>query len=215
MRLSLALQYTEELQLPITRIQVDRLGKSAHLNECTYGDVVQSLRKVTTRFTDELENTLLFHIASDMQNFLENARKEMGEEVIAQFPEITFDIEEAGKCLALERGTACVFHLMRIMEAGLRTVAKALTVDVLSNRSWDSMLKKMHAAIEAQHARDEWTDFYNEIVAKGYAVKDAWRNPTMHIEKKYTPEEAKDIFHAVRGFLRHLASKLGEGNASP
>jgi hypothetical protein len=32
----------------------------------------------------------------------------------------------------------------------------------------------------------------------------------MHVEKKYTEEEALDIFNAVRAFMRHLAMKLAE-----
>ncbi len=207
-RLGLAHQYTEELQLPVTRKRIDRLGQQLHVDQCTYGDVVGSIRDIVGRFTDELENTLLFHIPTDKQQFLENARKEMGEGIIEKFPEIMFDIEEAGKCLALERGTACVFHLMRIMEAGLRAVAGKLGIDVLANRTWDAMLKKIKLANEQQHSRDEWTDFYTEIVAKGYAVKDAWRNNTMHIENKYTLEEAEDIFRAVRGFFRHISTRL-------
>ncbi len=207
-RLSLALHYTEELQLPITRKRIDRFGHQVHGNECTYGDVVIAIREIAGRFTDELENTLLFHIPSDKQHFLENAKREMGDDIIGKFPEIAFDIEEAGKCLALERGTASVFHLMRIMEAGLRAIATTLGIDVLANRTWDAMLKKIKAASEQQHPRDEWTDFYAEIVAKGYAVKDAWRNNTMHLENKYTLEEAEDIFRAVRGFFRHISTKL-------
>jgi hypothetical protein len=207
-RLALALQYTDELKLPITGKAVDRLGHSADAHECTYGEVRDALGDITRRFTDELDSTLLFHITSDNQNFLEGARKEMGDDVVNRFPEILFDTEEAGKCLAMGRATACVFHLMRIMEAGLRAVAKALNIDVLANRTWDAVLKKIKATNEQQHPRDEWTNFYTEIVAKGYAVKDAWRNPTMHIEEKYTTEEALDIFRAVRGFLKHISTRL-------
>lgn len=32
------------------------------------------------------------------------------------FPSAIFELEEAAKCLALDRPTAAVFHLMRIME---------------------------------------------------------------------------------------------------
>jgi hypothetical protein len=46
------------------------------------------------------------------------------------------------------------------------------------------------------------------VLAHLHAVKVAWRNPTMHIVNQYTPEQAEEVFNAVRGFMRHLASKL-------
>ena len=42
------------------------------------------------------------------------------------------------------------------------------------------------------------------------AVKDAWRNPTMHVEITYTEEMALDVFRHVQAFMRHLATKLSE-----
>jgi hypothetical protein len=42
------------------------------------------------------------------------------------------------------------------------------------------------------------------------ATKDAWRNPTMHIEKKYTEEEAETIFFAVRSLMKRLVSRMDE-----
>lgn len=167
------------------------------------------------RIADELDDRIFLRILSEKAKFYDNAKHEFGKTIIAGFPSIEFDAEEAGKCFATGRDTACVFHVMRIIEAGLKVVATELNIDILMNRSWDSMLRKMEGAIEEQHKRDDWTGFYTEVRAKGYAVKDAWRNPTMHIEKKYTSEEAEDIFRAVRGFMRHLSTKLSEIAASP
>ena len=42
------------------------------------------------------------------------------------------------------------------------------------------------------------------------AVKDAWRNPTMHVRIDYTEEQALDIYGNVRGFMQHLATRLSE-----
>jgi hypothetical protein len=41
----------------------------------------------------------------------------VGEQVEIKFMSAIQDIEEAGKCLAMGRGTATVFHLMRVVEA--------------------------------------------------------------------------------------------------
>jgi hypothetical protein len=42
------------------------------------------------------------------------------------------------------------------------------------------------------------------------AVKVAWRGPTMHIDKKHTMEEARDIYGATAGLMRYLADNLPE-----
>jgi hypothetical protein len=36
----------------------------------------------------------------------------------------------------------------------------------------------------------------------------------MHVENKYTDDEAEDIFRAVRGFMKKLASRMDE-NGEP
>ena len=128
------------------------------------------------------------------------------------------DIEEAAKCLAFGRGTACVFHLMRVMEVGLRALAASLndeSLDPKRNPSWDAILKKCDHQLTLRIAdrSTEWrldNDFYAEAVAQLHAVKDAWRNPTMHIERRYMPDEAEDVWSGVRSFMRHLSKKLSD-----
>ncbi len=46
------------------------------------------------------------------------------------------------------------------------------------------------------------------------AVKNPWRNATMHVESKYTNDEAEHIVAAVKGFLMKLASRCDE-NGNP
>jgi hypothetical protein len=58
----------------------------------------------------------------------------------------SFDIEEAGKCLAFDRGTATVMHLMRVLEVGLKALAKVLQIAYAP--SWDSYIKKINTILE-------------------------------------------------------------------
>jgi hypothetical protein len=122
--------------------------------------------------------------------------------VVAAFPSMEYDLQEAGNCFALGRWTASVFHLMRVMEASLKVVAKALGVAYSSN--WGRCL----AEIEKQGQQSE--PFFAEAIAYLRSVKNAWRNPTMHVVRQYSEEEAGRIFNAVQGFMQHLASRLTE-----
>ncbi len=155
-------------------------------------------------------------IESDKLEFFNNPRALFGEPIIERFPISGNDIEEAGKCYAAGRDTACVFHLMRVMEIGLRTLGASLKdarLDPKKNPSWDAILKKCEEEL-AKPIRDrapEWRDddtFYSTATANLRAVKDAWRNPTLHVEQNYNEETALEIWNSVRAFMRHLSGKL-------
>ena len=53
-------------------------------------------------------------------------------------------------------------------------------------------------------------DFFAEIYVSLDAVRNVWRNATMHVENKYTLEGAAHVLAAVRGFMRKLASRCDE-----
>lgn len=161
-----------------------------------------------------MTSLIYFAIEPDKQSLLE--KNLFGEKVAAVFSSAVFDIEEAGKCLVFERWTASVFHLMRVMEVGLRVLGNTLKLPTTTNRNWDSILKKCDSELAKPLAQrsPEWASddaFFSNATAMLRAVKDAWRNPTMHIEKTYTEEQAEDVWNAVKGFIRSLATKLEEG----
>jgi len=124
-----------------------------------------------------------------------------------------FDIEEAGKCFAFEHYTACVFHLMRAMESGLRSLGASLNdpVDPKTNPTWERILGRCDAELKKPFLDQSPTwqsnpQFFAEATANLRAVKTAWRNPVMHVEQKYTPAHAEEIWNSVRTFVRHLAT---------
>lgn len=51
--------------------------------------------------------------------YYQDDRPLFGEAVANAIPNSTVEIAEAGRCFALERWTACVFHLMRAVELAL------------------------------------------------------------------------------------------------
>jgi hypothetical protein len=73
----------------------------------------------------ELESILCLRIAPEKVKFYQET-KGFGENVANRFPSAAFDIEEAGKCYACNRNTACVMHLARAVEVGLKSVMASL-----------------------------------------------------------------------------------------
>jgi hypothetical protein len=52
--------------------------------------------------------------------------------------------------------------------------------------------------------------FFEEAYAGLAAMMNPWRNALMHLDQKYTLEEARHIFEVVNGFMRKVASRCDE-----
>ncbi|HEY1682888.1 MAG TPA: hypothetical protein VGF98_14675 [Candidatus Tumulicola sp.] len=60
-------------------------------------------------------------------------------DVVARFPTMIEDIEEAEKCNSLARSTAAVFHLMRMMEIGVQAFGNALGLVGTPHKTWGAI----------------------------------------------------------------------------
>lgn len=183
----------------------------------TCGELARLAEEIASRTADELGTRVILQVDSRYTGYYRHAHL-FGEKVDTAFKSAIPDIEEAGTCLACHRGTAVVFHLMRVVEVALRAIAKSLNnekIDPSRNPSWDAILKKFDEEL-AKPVRDraeEWraqNAFFAEATANLRAIKDAWRNPTMHVERAYTPDEAEDVFRSVKAFMGHLAGGIRE-----
>lgn len=143
-----------------------------------------------------------------------------GELVASTFPAaVNTELCEASKCLAVGRYTACVFHLMHVMEVAVRVFGKKLRVDIVKSApagkrvrelSWDQILNALNPKLRALPQNTEKQKRRHEKFSAAqsylYGVKDAWRNPTMHPRLEgYNELQAKDIMNHVRSFLTEFA----------
>jgi hypothetical protein len=110
---------------------------------------------------------------------------------------------------------------MRVTEAVMRAVAKNLGVadPTGGDRNWANMLRAIDDAIKQRDdcqgnpaMRDAgWVTvrpIYKRARELLGVVKGAWRDEAMHLDAKYDESDALRIFHAVRGFVEHLAAQL-------
>ena len=201
-----------------TSKSVDRLIALVRGDAFTNPELIGLLKEIDSRLRDELSDITVLTLSSKEQEYFEPAEALFGNDFETKFPSGLFELDEAAKCMALGRGTSAVFHLMRLMEIGVRAVARSLQIpDPLkpAQRNWGDILKKIWDAIERK-----WPTAASRMVGDGPtfealyasldAVKNPWRNATMHVENKYTDEEAEHIFVAVRGFMKKLASRMDE-----
>jgi hypothetical protein len=169
----------------------------------------------------ELRNKLFLYIPPERTKFWPSQANPypFGEAVARAFPSATFDINNAGICVGTTLATAAVFHLMRIMEIGLRALGAKFGVS-LERTNWAPAIDQIESRIREMHKDAAWKalldckeqqEFYAQAASHFAILKDAWRNYTMHVRgSKYTEDEAERIFDNVRGFMQKLAMRLVE-----
>ena len=140
---------------------------------------------------------------------------------LKKFPSISTDLAEMYKCLALERGTAAVAHAMRVLEVGLRAVAKTLEIPFARtiDSSWgpiideiESKLRDLEKASNKTSQMKKRLQKLSEGAVQFRHFKNAWRNNVFHTKSFYAPETARDIVYNVSTFMQHLAGEKNKKN---
>ena len=200
---------------------LDKHGDSVRI-----ASAVDDLRR---RLLDQAELTSCLSLSQKEKELYQPPRPLFGQDFDGKFLTAgSFELEEAAKCLALSRPTAGVFHLMRLMEIGVAAVARCLGIPDPTkprDRNWGFILGEIKKDLDARSGTatspptKSWVDSADRALFESAygsldAVRVAWRNPTMHVENKYMPNEAEHVFVAVRGFMTKLASRCDE-NGDP
>lgn len=207
MGLRLTLKKAETFRFGLVRPRVDQLDIFARLMR-------RHIEDIRERLEQELEGTVIYSFSA-LTDYLEPQESLFGLEVDQKFPSASEEIEEAGKCLALRRATACVMHLMRVLELGLNSLAHDFNVP-FAHTNWHNIVEQIERKIKdmssATHGPD-WKDkqqFFSEVATEFRHFKSAWRNHAMHVRQTYTEERAERIFQSVKSFMQHLATRLKE-----
>jgi hypothetical protein len=203
-----SLNNTNAKVFPRTKPQLQRLLALLE-KPVTYSNLTQALLELRHRLEDDLESHD-FYAVEKQEYYLKPDL--FGIAVFNSFPSANEDISEAGTCLALGRATACVMHLMRAVEVALGALATA--VGVTKQNDWGAYLREIGKTLdrraETSGARSDDEQFYAEAAHNFDRMRRAWRNPTMHPEKTYSPERAEEILQATKSFMAHLATRISE-----
>ena len=202
-----------ELALPVTLDKIRLLRTQLDEQPTPFRQIFGSVKEIGERFESELKARVLLFVPPERAKYFSDETL-FGASVAGRLPKLAEDIAEAGKCFACGRYSATVFHLMRVMEAGLGRLAKLLRLTINLKRPWGHILRDIAGAIAAlpgapggppgtpqEQARHEK---FAEVAAYLSHVKDAWRNTTMHPKRTYTEEEAEHLFSNVRAFMQAL-----------
>jgi len=147
-----------ELTAAIARIDQFETTCEIHL---TYSELEVQTRVLREAIEDELRLRRFAFVPTERANKLDNIDKYWAS-VQQQFPSAKEDIRSAVECYALDCNTACVFHLMRVAEYGLRALARERRVKLPKNRPLEWA---------------EWNDVISGIIKKTDALANQRRGP--------------------------------------
>ncbi len=127
----------------------------------------RNLASEFSRITEyEFRNKIVIMIPGNRARLYRVEASFLGEEVLTRTSELTEDAEEAGNCFAFGRYTACVFHLMRIMETIVQEVAIKMEIknengSILDvrNEKWSRIeqgINKRICSMERGERRDKY-----------------------------------------------------------
>jgi len=187
----------------------------------TWGTAKDALSDLNNTLRRELSLKIILVSESQEANYYAPKEPLFGQNFADRFKERgAFELDEAAKSLALSRPTAAVFHLMRILEVGIGSLSSCLNIPSPIKpveRNWAVILKR----IKEDGIDKKWPTAADRMSGDGLlfeglhasldAVKNPWRNETMHVSGKYTDDEAKHIFVAVEGFMKKLSDRMDEG----
>lgn len=198
-------QALDPIAAPVTKLAI--LEFELHLNDPEKVTIFDLAHRVLIEISETLRRELfaarIYVLDRAKASFYESPDPPFGAEVDGAFPACRDDIEEAGKCFALGRNTAVVFHLSRAMEAAVQALSTKLGIPN-PEREWGKLLSDIKEKIEAMPKGTEIRNRWSENHTLLYHVKQAWRNDVMHPKESYTDEQAEEVYRATKSFMRNL-----------
>lgn len=208
--LHLLMLSSKELGLDATLAQIIRLDKICLTN----GEVSVALRELNElrrRLVEQLKGHSFYYVPLPLVSYYDEPLRELGAEVTERFSkDALWHIEESGKCIALGRASASVYHFSAAIEECLRSLAGFLGIEHAP--SWDGYIKAIRKRLDTpwKDKQEDWRRdeaLYRSLLEDLDSLKLTIRNPSAHGEK-YTDEQARRIHLNMSAFAQHVARIL-------
>jgi hypothetical protein len=189
--------------------------------EQTYSDISHHIEELKNRVLDDMKRELFLYVRRPEAKYYQPIDG-FGEEVAYAFPSIGFDVREAHTCYALGRSTACVFHLMRILEVALVAFGTIFGLK-FSHTNWGPAIDQIESKVRgmgsdpAWNTKLDWKDrqeFYSQAVDYLRITKDAWRNYTAHARGVFDQDDAKRMLENVKMFMQHITPAVSDRSST-
>lgn len=191
---------------------LDELNASeagATLSSAQASDITKKMEVVRTVLRAESVQKYAFVTSPkrwDVERLLRDPGSLFGEGVFVQLDAIAaYDFEEACKCIAFERSTAAVFHIMRGTEAVLRSFyCNTVKRERLAKdrQMWGPMLDRLQERSKPPP---------KALLDNLDAIRFNFRNPTQHPDEIHSIDRAQDLLglaiHVVNDMVGEMTSR--------
>jgi hypothetical protein len=187
------------------------------------------VRHTRDALMNEIYDRKFLRVDLERASYVDHAHL-LGDKVAKAFYSAIPDIREVGNCLAADCNTAAVFHMMRVVEWGLRSLCVSLGFRRLKAKfkktgtvsyipieysEWEKILNQLQERVDAKIAKvkrgllkQQYQEFYYPILQDIRGIRDAWRNHVMHTRREYTAKDADGILEHVRRLMNTLATQV-------
>lgn len=197
------------------RIEIIRARIDGRRGALTNGLLATEMRVLRETIDSGLKWQFIYRYPEAKAAVLKNWSEDW-KSVGQSFPSALTDIRAGVDLWALGHSTACVFHFMRVLEHGLRALAK----DAGKNfefQNWQNIIDQIEAEVRSLGKslpkgveKTERLKFLSEAAKEFVYFKDGWRNHVAHGRGHYDEHQARSIMEHVKTFMTVLSSRLSE-----
>src|SRR6266581_3231978 len=188
--------------------QVNTIIQAINSGKCKPAQLQALLQELHRRIFEELSAEVFNYIPrykaeyADHMRFNRKGILEFGWTTVSEF-------QHAGLCYAVGENTACVFHLLRIVDAGIKSAVQRLIGKDFGDGNWNNLKTKIETEMNKKYGEKSlgWKQsepFYASVLTDITAIGKL-RNRAIHDYKAtYSEDEAKHLLAITEGFVRHL-----------
>jgi hypothetical protein len=174
-----------------------------------FGDLCEKIRE---SLYIEAQQTKFLVIEAHKEPYYDEFGLSLEDRIERVFPGVRREIDEAGRCYALDRNTAATLHAMRALEVPLHAVAEELGISS-QEASWHKVLKMIDTELSKDYRQSKLKNklsFYSEVATCLRPIIKPRRNPAAHLSPFATDERARKIIEDTIYLLRVLADHFVE-----
>lgn len=198
--------------------RIDQPFRLALVNDSiTYRELRSQAKALLEAVDGELAFRRFAYVPTEKAQMLDGIARDW-EVIWNKFRESEVDSRAAVECYALDQNTACVFHLIRVSEYGLRALARQVKAKLthkgkthpIEYADWDKVITEVQNKISKARSlphgakRASQLKLYSDAADHCLYMKEL-RNEISHTRKDFNSGEAFGVLQRVFSFMTFLA----------
>lgn len=211
--LCLASVVSDQFEWKAVHDRIARFHKRLDDERTNFAEIYQEVQALSDAVQDGIKWQHLYRYPDDKSKVL-LSWEENWAPVTSKFQSIKDDIYAGVDLWALGHSTASVFHMMRVLEHGLKALSNNVGI-IYSTQNWYNIINEISSNISEQEkllprgdAKAARLQFLSEAAKEFVYFKDGWRNYVSHAKCIYDEHQARSVMEHVRQFMTALSREL-------